>query len=157
MSKTKQTTARNVLAKALPGFKIRQPRYAGRPKRTAQMARDLADSLGCDPLEFMMRIINSDTIEQTVIVDGKKQREEVTIPLDTRLHAAKTVVNYLYPRLTAQQITDEDDGPVEIAGLDLTKLLQDPALVEMAQTLAIAMSEAERTPAPTRICTLNPD
>lgn len=152
MSKTKNTPKDAATPSGPAGFQPGHPRFSGRKKRTAAQARALADEMGVDPLEFMLSIINSDTIEQTVMVDGKKTRVEMAIPLDTRLDAAKTVVNYLYPRLTAQQVTGKNDGPIEVAGLDITKLLQDPAMVEMAQSLAIAMSEADRNAYPARIC-----
>lgn len=152
MSKTKQTPKNAAIPTGPSGFQPGHPRFSGRKKRTAAQARALADEMGVDPLEFMLAIINSDVIEQTVIENGEKKRVEVAIPLDTRLDAAKTVVNYIYPRLTAQQVTGKDDGPIEVAGLDIAKLLQDPAMVEMAQSLAIAMAQADRNPRPARIC-----
>jgi hypothetical protein len=110
------------------------------------MARDLADSMGCDPLEFMMRIVNSDTIEQTVIApDGKKQHIEVAIPLDTRMDAAKAVANYLYPKLNATAVTGANDRPVLMASENLSVLMSSSEAVELAQRLALLM--AESTPA----------
>lgn len=117
-------------------------RFGGRKKRTAQMARELADELGCDPLRFMMQIINADTIEQTVIENGKKKRVTVAIPLETRMDAAKTVANYLYPRLSAQQITGANDGPVEMVGLDLTAIMADPSAQRLAMLIASQEQEA---------------
>ena len=107
------------------------------------MARDLADELGCDPLAFMMRIINSDVIEQTVIENGKEKRVKVAIDLATRLDAAKNVAGYLYPRLSAQQVTGKDDGPVAVAALDVAAILANPALAAAAQELALQVVEAE--------------
>ena len=107
------------------------------------MARDLADELGCDPLTFMMRIINSDVIEQTVIENGKEKRVKVAIDLATRLDAAKNVAGYLYPRLSAQQVTGKDDGPLALATLDVAAILANPALAETAQQLALMVVEQE--------------
>jgi hypothetical protein len=142
------------MPKAEPGFQIGHPRVGGRRKRTAQMARDLADSLGCDPLAFMMSIINSDTIEQTVIgPDGKEKRVKVAVDLATRLDAAKAVTNYLYPRLNSTAVSGPNEGPIETVSFGLDKIMSDPALVEMAQSLAIAMAQAETpAPEPARIC-----
>jgi hypothetical protein len=128
-----------------PGHRWQEghPRYGGRKKRTAQMARDLADELGCDPLAFMMRIINSDVIEQTVIENGKEKRVKVAIDLATRLDAAKNVAGYLYPRLSAQQVTGKDDGPLAVATLDVSAILANPALAETAQQLALMVVEQE--------------
>lgn len=128
-----------------PGHRWQEghPRYGGRKKRTAQMARDLADELGCDPLAFMMRIINADVIEQTVIENGKEKRVKVAIDLATRLDAAKNVAGYLYPRLSAQQVTGKDEGPLAVAALDVTSILSNPALADTAQQLAMMVIEQE--------------
>src|SRR3954447_25766249 len=75
------------------------PRYGGRKKRTAQMARDLAESMGVDPLEFMLSVIKHDVMDQTVIQDGKQKKVKVSVPLEIRMDAAKTVAGYMYPRL----------------------------------------------------------
>lgn len=100
-------------------------------------------------LWFLLSIINSDVIEQTVIgADGKRKRVGVAIPLDMRLDAAKAVAPYLHPRLNAQTISGPNDAPIAVAGLDITKILRDPALANMAQRLALAMVESNRTPGP---------
>jgi hypothetical protein len=104
----------------------------------------------------MMRIVNSDTIEQTVIQpDGSEKQVKIAVDLATRLDAAKAVTPYLHPRLNAQTISGPGDGPLEVAGLDMTKIMENPALVEMAQALALAMIEA--TPAPeTKLLPVSP-
>jgi hypothetical protein len=131
---------RNAGHKYQPGHE----KFGGRKKRTAQMARDLADEMGCDPLRFMMQIIQSDFIEQTVIDEkGKAKRVKLAVDLATRLDAAKNVANYLYPRLNAQQITGADDGPLEVATLDLTAIMANPALASAAQELALMMAEQD--------------
>ena len=139
MSKTQQPATEVV--KGTPGFQVGHPRQGGRKKRTAQMARDLADSLGCDPLAFMMGLIQKDTYMQTVIdPDGKKKKVEIAVTMDLRLDAARTVVNYLYPRLNAQTISGPSEGPIAVAELDMNKLLQDPASIELVQALALRMA-----------------
>lgn len=150
MSKTQQPTTEVV--KGTPGFQVGHPRQGGRKKRTAQMARDLADSMGCDPLAFLMGLIQKDTYMQTVIdPDGKKKKVEIAVTMDLRLDAARTVINYLYPRLNAQTISGPGDGPIAVAELDMARLCQDPAMVEKMQELAIAMAIADTPPAPARI------
>jgi hypothetical protein len=128
-----------------PGHRWQEghPRFGGRKKRTAQMARDLADELGCDPLAFMMRIINSDVIEQTVIENGKEKRVKVAVDLATRLSAARDVACYLYPKLSATAVTGKDNGPVAIASLDVAAILANPALADAAQQLALMVVEQE--------------
>jgi hypothetical protein len=122
------------------GFQPGHPRYGGKKKRTAQAARELAESLGCDPLKFMMSLIDRDTYLQTVIgPDGKKTKVEVAVTMDLRLDAAKTVVNYLYPRLNAQHVTSEAAVNLE-ATIDINKLMENPDLVDAAQRLSLAIS-----------------
>jgi len=146
MSKTQQPATEVV--KRAPGFQVGHPKYAGRKKATAQRARDLATELNCDPLAFMMGLIQNDTYMQTEIgPDGKKKKIEVAVTMDLRLDAAKTVVNYLYPRLNAQTISGPSDGPIAVAELDMARLCQDPAMVEKMQELAIAMAIADTPPA----------
>jgi len=67
-------------------------RFGGRKKRTAQQARALADEMGVDPLEFMLSIIKSEVMDQTVIENGKQKKVKAVVPLDVRLDAAKTVI-----------------------------------------------------------------
>jgi hypothetical protein len=120
------------------GFQPGHVRYGGKKKRTAQAARELADSLGCDPLRFMMSLIDNDTYMQTEIgPDGKKRKVEVAVTMDLRLDAAKTVVNYLYPRLNAQHVTSDPSVRLE-ATIDINRMMQDPDLVDAAQRLSLA-------------------
>ena len=151
---SEETKPATQVAKKNPGHRFHEghPRFGGKKRNTAAAARAMAEEMGVDPLEFMLYIINSDVMEQTVIVDGKKKRVEVAIPLDTRLDAAKTVVNYLYPRLTAQQVSGPADRPIETVTFDITKLLQDPVAVEAAQKLALMMAAQDTAQAPARIC-----
>jgi hypothetical protein len=125
-------------------FQAQHPRYGGRKKRTAQMARDLADELGCDPLAFMMKIITCEVFEQTIIDEnGKEKRVKVAVDLATRLSACRDVAGYLYPKLSAQQVTGKDDGPLAVATLDVTQILANPALADAAQQLALMVVEQE--------------
>ena len=119
------------------------PRFGGRKKRTAAQARALADEMGVDPLEFMLGLLKSDVIDQTVIENGKQKKVKATVPLDVRLDAAKTIIGYMYPRLNATQVTGADDGPVELATLDFTPILANPELSLAAQEIAMQLAEAQ--------------
>jgi hypothetical protein len=118
-------------------------RFGGRKKRTAQQARALADEMGVDPLEFMLSIIKSEVMDQTVIENGKQKKVKAVVPLDVRLDAAKTVINYMYPRLNSTAVTGADDGPIALATLDLTPILANPELARAAQEIAMQLMEAE--------------
>lgn len=125
------------------------PRYGGRKKRTAAQARQMAEEMGIDPIQFLLSIIKADSIEQTVIEGGKKKRVTVTIPLEVRIDAAKYVSRFCYPVLSATQVTGADEGPVQVVGADMTALIMgDPAMVDAAQRLALLMARPDTLPAP---------
>jgi hypothetical protein len=44
----------------------------------------------------------------------------------------------MYPKLQATQISGPDGEPVEVTEIDINRILDDPALVEAAQRLALA-------------------
>jgi len=124
-------------------FQEGHQRFGGRKKRTAQQARALADEMGVDPLEFMLSIIKNEVMDQTVIENGKQKKVKTVVPLDMRLDAAKTVINYMYPRLNSTAVTGADNGPIELATLDLTPILANPELARAAQEIALQLAEAE--------------
>jgi hypothetical protein len=126
-------------------FPAGHPRYGGKKKRTAQMARDLADSLNVDPLRFLLQILKSDTYTQTVIgPDGKKSKQEIVITMETRIDAAKAVAGFFYSKLNSNAVTGSDhDGPVQVSSLDVAQMaaiMADPAKVEAAQNLALILA-----------------
>lgn len=140
---TEQQPATMGVAQRNSGFGAGHPRYGGRKKRTAQQARELAEELGVDPLRFLMEIVRSDTVEQTVIDEkGKKKKVTTAIPLEMRIDAAKWVSRFCYPVLSATQVTGANEGPVEIVGLDLTRMMMDPAAQKLAMQIAEDTSAA---------------
>jgi hypothetical protein len=129
-------------------FEIGHPRYGGKRRNSTQQVRDLCTEMDVDPMRFMLSLIKDGVTTQVVIENGKRKRVEVVASLETRTDLAKYVSRFMYPTLTATQVTGRDEGPVEVVGFDITKLLQDPAMVEMAQTLGLALAERERSLAP---------
>lgn len=119
-------------------------KYGGRRKRTAQQARDLAQQLGVDPLEYMLNLLTKDVVEEVEIdADGKERRIKVPIGHELKIDICKTLANFFYPRLSATQVTGRDDGPVAVATLDVTAILANPELAKAAQDLALAICEQE--------------
>jgi hypothetical protein len=51
------------------------------------------------------------------------------------------VLGYLYPKLQSTQITGANDGPVEVATLDITQILADPKMAEAAQRMALQIAQ----------------
>jgi hypothetical protein len=149
MSKKKPNPTLDVVSKTLPGFQPGHPRYAGRRKRTAAQARALADQLGVDPLEYLLNLLTMSVLEEIQIdADGNEKLVKVPVSHEMKIEICKTLANFFYPRLTATQVTGKDEGPIAVAQLDVTRLIQDPAMVEMAQTLALKMADADRAQEP---------
>ena len=109
------------------------------------MARELAEKMGVDPLEFLLRLLKKDTYVQTIIKDdGKKERVEIAVSIELKIDAAKHLSQYMYPRLLAQSITGDDGAPIEISRPDFSVITSDPKLLEAAQVLAIGLATAGR-------------
>jgi len=66
-------------------------------------------------------------------------------PLNIRVQALSDSLPYLYPKLQSQTValTGGSGGPVELASLDVGKILSDPALAAAAQDLALAVVEQD--------------
>lgn len=126
-------------------FKPGHPRYGGRkkgsPAKRTQEAREIAERLGFHPIELLAIIAMRGVIPNA---DGT----ETPVDTDARLDAIKAAAPYLTPRLSAQQITGKDEGPLAVSTLDVAQILANPALARMAQDLALAMAEQERASVP---------
>jgi len=59
----------------------------GRPKGKMRSAREIADSLGVDPLAFLLGLV-----------------DDVAQPMDLRVDCAKACVPYLHPRLNSSDV-----------------------------------------------------
>src|SRR5579862_3385949 len=124
-------------------FQPGHPKYGGRKKRSPQMVRELADKLGVDPIQFLLKkVIAGETFtEVRIAADGKtKTRVEVPVTLDMKMEACRIVSGYLYPKLSTTQVTGKDEGPIAVAALDITAILQNPELAQAAQRLALGLA-----------------
>lgn len=129
------------------GFQPGHVKVGGRKRRWGGAARALMEEMGttADPIRFMLSLVQEGVVTQAEIVNGKRQKVQVTVPLEVRLDAAKTVAGYVYPRLSAQQtqISGPDGGPIAHATLDVTKILADPDRARIAQELALMVVEQD--------------
>lgn len=141
--------------KRVPGhrFEVNHPRYGGRKRNATQQVRALCEEMDVDPMRFMLSLIKDGVTTQTVIEGGKKKRVEVVASLEMRADLAKYVSRFMYPTLTASQITGADEGPIELEALtvSLEAIMQDPEAVAAAQTLSLLIDAREAAPA-ARIC-----
>ena len=66
------------------GPAIGHPRWGGR-KKTVSKAREIAESLGVDPIRWMLGLLKNGTYQATVIdPDGKKRKVTTVASLESR-------------------------------------------------------------------------
>src|ERR1700733_1402769 len=104
----------NILPR-VSGFQPGHTRLGGRKKSSASKARDLADSLGVDPLRWLLNLLKTGTYQATVIDEkGKKTKVCTVASLDLLVDAAKCSLQYVYPKLSGISHTGADgEGPIE--------------------------------------------
>ena len=127
-----------------PGFQAGHARFGGKRKNSTQQVRDLCAEMDVEPMQFMLEIIKNGVTTQVVIENGKKRRVEVVASLEMRVDLAKYVSRFIHPTLTATQVTGNNGGPIETATINISAIMHDPALVEQAQNMALAMVAADQ-------------
>jgi hypothetical protein len=139
-------------------FPPHHERFGGRKKRTAMQARELACQLGVDPLEYMLNLLTKDVVEE-VEIDAKGKERKVKVPIghELKIDICKTLANFFYPRLSATQVTGKDDGPLQVAALDLTTIMADPRLSAAAQEIAMLVAEQQARALPAGALADHPD
>ena len=114
---------------------------SGRKKNSAQMARAIAESMGVDPIRFMLAILAKDFVRTSVLEGGKKVQVDIPISLEMKIDCAKALIPYMYPRLLASQ-AEPDEAPPS-STISLVATLTSPEMIAAAQTLSIALTTAE--------------
>ena len=109
------------------------PNGAGRPlgtpnKRTVH-ARVVLDDLGANPAAFLAQTMTDETN-----------------PLDIRIDCAKSLMPYVFPKLSAVEVSgpDGDSVRVEHEHTLMMRMMGDPLLVHRMEDLVIEQAEAER-------------
>ena len=109
------------------------PKGAGRPlgtpnKRTVH-ARVVLEDLGVDPAAFLAHAMRDETN-----------------PLDIRIDCAKSLMPYVFPKLSAVEVTGPDGDAVKVEHEHslMLRMMGDPLLVHRLEDLVIEQAEAER-------------
>ena len=133
-------------------------RRKGSLNRKTVAIRDLSEKLGVDPAEALLNMVRCDCMQVPVFdeatgrplvgEDGKPILKWIAFSTRQRMDAAKELLPYIAPKLAATQLTGANDGPVEVASLDLTQILSDPTLAKAAQEMALMLAEQRADPAP---------
>jgi hypothetical protein len=107
----------------------------GAQNKRTKLALEICEELDFHPAAFLA------TIALTGLMPNPDKSTTPVSP-DDRIKAAIALAPFVMPRLQATQVTGRNEGPIEVAALDIGSLIQDPVLFEMAQTLAISMAKA---------------
>jgi len=126
-----------------PGFTPGHPRYGGRRRKPATAAREIAARLGVDPIEYLTRMLAEGTYEDVEIGPrGGETRVKRSVPVEMKVDIAKTLAQYIHPKLSAVAVTGAADGPIETNSLS-AQILMTPDLAEAMQKIAFAQAAAE--------------
>lgn len=114
-------------------------RKPGTPNRATREARELAEQLGIDPFEVLLRFAAGDTdaLGLKPYVDGKGRQREPMVPLDLRMQAAAAASRFLLPQLKAVEMTGANGNPLQVY-LDMGE----EALRKRHEELAVALDDS---------------
>lgn len=125
------------------GFAPGHAKVGGRkkdvPTRT-WLAREIAEKHSFHPLEEIIRIYQTGKLPTVAGTPAQ------SASASDRVRLLEVALSFLLPRLSSQQITGANDGPIAVATLDVTKLMENPDMAAMAQKLSLAMSGYPTTP-----------
>lgn len=128
-------------------------RVKGSPtKPRVWQAREIVDREDFHPLEEAIHVIRTGywpgkvpTAAQLAATPAKFK----PISDEERLKMLREIFKYVFPSLSAMQVTGRDGGPLAAATLDVTALMRDPAMLEAAQKLSLGMVTGKPTSTPT--------
>lgn len=124
-----------------PGHARVGGRKAGLPTKR-QTAIDICAEKGLgSPIAWMAMAVKTGFAPTP---DGKVGTEKIS--LSDRCRLSETLASFCHARLSAAQVTGKDEGPIAVAALDVTKLMESAELAAMAQTLALNLSGYPTTP-----------
>ena len=111
----------------------------GKYKRKVSLwdARKILENAEYDPVMFLVEAVITGFLPPRPGEDAKKR---TPVSNEERMRAARELLKYVLPSLSATQITGRDGGPIAVAKLDLTEIWKDPTLAAAAQTLSLAMT-----------------
>ena len=100
-------------------------RQKGTPnKRTVEFAERL-EKLNCDPLELMARMVNGEETQPAKVGvddDGNTIIEDLPPSWELRASCAKELLQYLYPKRKALELSGPEGGNIPIELVDWATL-----------------------------------
>lgn len=91
-------------------------RKPGTPNRATREAQALAEELGINPFEVLLRFAAGDTeaLGLKPYVDGKGRQRDPMVPLDLRMQAAAAATRFLLPQLKSVEVAGAGGGPLDV-------------------------------------------
>ena len=116
-------------------------RSAGTPnKRTVTRKETIKAKLEMIEIELGLKPGELDPIEGLARIAGQKNT-----PLDVRVDCLKNIAPYVYPKLATVAVKgDKDDSTPINVRVNVDDFMKDPQLLEAAQRVALAATEAGR-------------
>lgn len=114
-------------------------RRPGTPNRATREAQALAEELGINPFEVLLRFAAGDTeaLGLKPYVDGKGRQRDPMVPLDLRMQAAAAATRFLLPQLKSVEVAGAGGGP-----LDVFLSMGEDALKQRTAELDMALDES---------------
>lgn len=114
-------------------------RKPGTPNRATREAQALAEELGINPFEVLLRFAAGDTqaLGLKPYVDGKGRQREPMVPLDLRMQAAAAATRFLLPQLKSVEVAGAGGGP-----LDVFMSMGEDAIKQRIAELDMALNES---------------
>lgn len=105
-------------------------RVKGQPNKRTIHAREVLEEHGADPVAML----------------AKTMTDEDGVPLDLRVDCAKALLPYVYPKLSAVELSGPDGDPVRVEHEDqfLKRLMADDVVVARLEELIIEQTEPTR-------------
>ncbi|MBZ5726368.1 MAG: hypothetical protein LAP87_15380 [Acidobacteriia bacterium] len=105
-------------------------RLPGTPNKRTVYARQILEDHGVDPVAML----------------AKTMADEDNVPLDVRVDCAKALLPYVYPKLSAVEVTGRDGGPVEVERdkMLVQRMMGDDVVVARLEALIIEQTEPAR-------------
>lgn len=117
----------------IPG-RTRGVRGTARESPVRQSIRDTAAAMQFDPIRLSIDIIRSGKIPVVDPETGEKKYK--TLKAESIMRELRDLRAYMFPRMSAIQVTGLDDNPVHVASFNIDMLLSDPALMAALQKVA---------------------
>jgi len=99
-------------------------RKKGTPNKRTLDLQARMEELGCDPIDFMVKVIKGEIVEDVVLGTHKGEPiiRKMAPGYDLQVACAKELAQYLYPKRKALELTGGDGEELSLVLVDSTTL-----------------------------------